>query len=74
MTQYRRNAETMTSGSAILDVEDGRDRLSRRLAAGEEVTVTIVGRIVREHGNDDGHSREFTLEVDLLREGQLVRQ
>jgi hypothetical protein len=62
----------LKSDFAILDVKAGRGPLtkhfSRRLGRGEtsadrRIPVTITGYIIDIHGNDDGVSREFTVDV-----------
>ena len=52
------------SGFAILDVLSARDgELYRRVAAGEDIPVVVRGRLVNIHGNHDGESREYQIDV-----------
>ena len=54
----------INSDFAILDVKWGRVELGRRINRGDNrIPVTIRGYIVRQHGNDDGTSIEFEIEV-----------
>lgn len=54
----------INSTFAILDVKRGRVELARRITRGEtRIPVTIRGYIVNQHGNDDGASIEFEIEV-----------
>lgn len=53
------------SSFAILDVKTGRAALKRHFDnGGEPLPVVIHGHIYGVHGNDDGVSREFSVEVD----------
>lgn len=56
-------AKSINSTFAILDVMRGRVSLARRINFGERIPVTIRGYIDTVHGNDDGTSIEFSLEV-----------
>lgn len=54
----------ISSTFAILDVMRGRVELARRINRGDDrIPVTVRGYIVRQHGNDDGTSIEFEIEV-----------
>lgn len=54
----------ISSTFAILDVMHGRVKLARRILTGDDrIPVTIRGYIVGQHGNDDGTSIEFEIEV-----------
>jgi hypothetical protein len=56
--------EKIDSTFAILDVKRGRVALAKRTNRGEtRIPVTIRGYIVNQHGNDDGTSIEFEIEV-----------
>lgn len=62
--------EKIDSTFAILDVKRGRVKLAKRvnemLARGyflHGIPVTVRGYIVNVHGNDDGTSIEFEIEV-----------
>lgn len=56
--------ETINSTFAILDVMRGRVKLAKRINVGDgRIPVTIRGYIVGQHGNDDGTSIEFEIEV-----------
>lgn len=69
MTKFKPGRK-IHSTFALLDVQKGRAALSRDLASlppGERVKVTITGYFdndVRAHGNDDGVSKEFNIEVE----------
>lgn len=55
---------SINSDFAILDVKRGRVELARRVNKGDNrIPVTIRGYIVSQHGNDDGTSIEFEIEV-----------
>lgn len=57
-------AEKINSTFAILDVMRGRVKLAKRVNSGEtHIPITIRGYIVNVHGNDDGTSIEFEIEV-----------
>lgn len=57
-------SEKINSDFAILDVKRGRAMLAKRVNSGENrIPVTIRGYIVNVHGNDDGTSIEFEIEV-----------
>ena len=60
----------ITSNSLILDVKRGRNKLLKTVGwdsnEGKCVPVTITGYIVSAYGNDDGVSREFSVEVDSV--------
>ena len=52
------------SDFAILDVKRGRVDLAKRINRGDNrIPVTIRGYITNQHGNDDGTSIEFTVDV-----------
>ena len=58
---------------AILDVQNGRKLLAKRmlpgsrsLPKGERIPVVIHGWISHRHGNDDGTSIEFGVDVDRV--------
>lgn len=59
-----------TSGFALLDVTEGRQALHKRLRAGEKVRVMIVAYMddPLAVGHDDGVSREFSLNIEQVRE------
>lgn len=72
-----------TSGFLLLDVQDGRRSLAKRLAAGEEITVmiqaTLQGALAdpaqrarmpkwQPWSADDGESVEFAADVDNIYE------
>ncbi|WP_454629637.1 hypothetical protein [Bradyrhizobium cenepequi] len=48
------------SGFAILDVQSGRSKLARRIAAGEKVRVRVDLVLDTQHSRDDGISIEFS--------------
>lgn len=57
-------ARKISSTFAILDVMRDRVKLAKRINSGDDhIPVTIRGYIVRQHGNDDGTSIEFEIEV-----------
>lgn len=57
-------ARKIDSKFAILDIKRGRVELARRLNRGDNrIPVTVRGYIVNQHGNDDGTSIEFEIEV-----------
>ena len=54
----------------LLDVKRGRERLAKRIAAGEKVTVWIKATLdhgVAGIGNDDGVSQEFGATVHSIK-------
>ncbi len=60
----------LTSKFAILDVTQGRRQLAKRMPPGSQslpkdkrIPVTILGYISHRHGNDDGTSIEFGVDV-----------
>ena len=48
---------------AVLDVTRGRRALEKRMLASERIPVNIRGFISHVHGNDDGVSIEFGVDV-----------
>lgn len=58
------------SDFAILDVKGGRTDLEQRFREepGLRIPVVIYGYIDGIHGNDDGVSREFNVQVQYVRE------
>lgn len=71
----------LKSDFALLDVQHGRRQLERVFAKGrggygangERVPVTITGYITHQHGNDDGESIEFGVEVTGVEAGRFER-
>lgn len=61
----------ITSSFAILDVKEGREALAEHLTANGAVRipVTITGFITETHGDDDGASIEFAVEVSSVNVG-----
>jgi hypothetical protein len=63
---------TIDSDFALLDVKKGRAALSKaltKLPQGQRVKVVITGYFdndLRGHGNDDGTSREFCIDVESV--------
>ena len=53
---------------AILDVKAGRQALKARVEAGQRISVVIRGVIDAIHSQDDGVSREFSIEVESVEE------
>ena len=62
---------------AILDVTHGRKQLQKMMPAGsnslpkdQQIPVTITGFISHQHGNDDGTSTEFGIDVSSVVVGE----
>lgn len=54
-----------TSGYGLIDITVGKKQLAKLLAdnPGLEIPVNMVGKIVAQHGTDDGTSIEFELRI-----------
>jgi hypothetical protein len=69
----------MESNFALLDVRRGRRQLERLFAKGrggypangERIPVTIKGYITHQHGDDDGESIEFGVQVLSVEAGAV---
>ncbi len=63
----------LTSKFALLDVTQGRKQLAKRMPPGSQrlprdkrIPITIHGFISHQHGNDDGTSIEFGVDVSYV--------
>lgn len=55
----------ITSDFAILDVKNGRKKLSKEVET-EAIPVTIKGYITKVWGADDGESQEFQVDIKSI--------
>lgn len=63
----------ISSDFAILDVTKGRKELMKHVNNKGYIDVVIRGRIETEWGNDDGTSREFSVDVSSVEVTAVVK-
>ena len=59
----------LQSDFALIDIRRGRKKLLNHVKKGGKCYVVVRGFIDSEHGNDDGTSREFNMEVEEIDAG-----